>query len=60
MGVFILVNSKGAVHEIEALLIFLIAVIIAGTEKIIKAIKEKESNVMVGKIKEVSEVKEVK
>lgn len=52
--------KEGFLNNIEAILIMNLALIIGSTEKIIDAIKAKESNVTIGKITEVSEIKEVK
>ena len=51
---------EGILNNIESILILNLALIIASTEKIIDAIKAKESTVVVGEIKSVSEIKEVK
>lgn len=57
LAVYILLHAKGAVHEIESILVFMCSVIMAGIEKITAAIEKKESNVIVGTVTEVSSIK---
>lgn len=53
--------EDGLLNDIEALLIMIMALLVSSTEKIIDAIKKKESNVIIGDIKEIKiEKKEVK
>lgn len=48
--------DEGFLDDIEALLIMIMALIIVSTEKIIEAIEEKESTVIVGEVKSVSPI----
>lgn len=48
-SIWLLVNSKGAVHEIEAILIFMCSVIMAGIEKLAAVIQAKPTPITIVK-----------
>lgn len=60
-AVFVFMHAKGAVHEIEGLLLLLCSVIISCTEKIITAIKDKPTTIIIESVgHKVEVVKEFK
>lgn len=58
-GAWVFANAETVFHSIEGTLIIIFAAVIIGTEKIVEAIKDKPSNITIGTITEVSEIKEV-